>query len=637
MKLALASLAGVILLDGLPAALAHPAAPAPTPACPALIVGYYPYWNEDYRADKIPYHLLTHVFHAFLQPQADGSLLAPPGPPTYLEPELIANAHAAGVKVIASVGGWDEVADANFRAIAASPSLRAAFAGNLEAFCRAHGYDGIDLDWESPQDASDRENQTLMVRAIRETFSAASAPAPSWSLTMAVGGSDESGQWNDYTALDEYITFYNLMAYDGHGDWSGHMGHNEPLEPGGDPYDDVSVHATVDYLVVARGISPPKIVLGLPFYGYRWPKVEALYEACSPCAAYQENYRAIAPLIGAGWTAHWDAAASVPYLTCDAGEGVISYDDALSIPAKVAYGIAERGLAGVFSWEISADYTDGRQPLLEATHGAVLSACGFSPTPTPLPAPSRRRPVLEPGDYNGDGTSDIAVFRGTSGLWAVRNVTRVYFGVSSDALAPGDYNGDGTTDIVVFRPPTGLWAARNLTRLYHGSSADAPVAGDYDGNGTCDVAIFRESAGLWSLRDLTRAYFGASGDVPVPGYYAVGGGCGIAVFRRSTGLWSVRDLTRIYFGSSADEVVPGDYAGAGAWAAAVFRASSGLWSVRNLTRLYFGSSTDQPVPADFRGDDRDNVGIFRDSSGLWALRDLTRVYFGSTGDSPVTR
>ncbi len=630
--MAVAFLAGLIAAAPRPAA-ARTGAPTPTPACPAIILGYYPCWNEDYRADKIPYHLLTHVFHAFLQPQADGTLLAPAGPPPYLEPELIANAHAAGVRVIASVGGWDEAADANFRAIAASASLRSAFAGNLEAFCRAYGYDGVDLDWESPRDAADRANQTLMVRAIRETFSAASSPAPSWSLTMAVGGSDWSGRWNDYAALDEYISFYNLMAYDGHGDWSGHMGHNEPLEPGGDPYDDVSVHASVDYLAVARAVPPAKIVLGLPFYGYRWPTVETLYEACSPCHAYQEDYHAIAPLIGAGWTTRWDSAASVPYLTRDDGEGVISYDDGLSIAAKVDYGIAGRGLGGVFAWEISADCADGRQPLLEAMHGAVLGACGLSPTPTP----SMRWHIAESGDYDGDGTSDLAVFRPSRGGWMVREITRDCFGSSSDIPLCGDYNGDGTTEYGFFRPSVCLWAIKNVTCRHFGTAADIVVSGDYDGDGACELGIFRGSSGLWSIAGMTRVCFGSAGDLPIPGSYGTGDRKEIAIFRGSSGMWAVRYLTRFYFGSSSDDLVPGDYSGAGKWEAAISRPTSGLWSIRHVTRIYLGGTGDWARPGDYDGDGVDDAAIFRESAGMWSVRNLSRVYFGATGDIPVTR
>ena len=80
-------------------------------------------------------------------------------------------------------------------------------------------------------------------------------------------------------------------------------------------------------------------------------------------------------------------------------------------------------------------------------------------------------------DFNGDGTNDIGIFRSSSGLWAIRGVTRVYFGSSDDDPMPGDYNGDGTVDIGLFRPASGLWAIRGITRVYFGGSNDEPLAG----------------------------------------------------------------------------------------------------------------------------------------------------------------
>ncbi len=74
------------------------------------------------------------------------------------------------------------------------------------------------------------------------------------------------------------------------------------------------------------------------------------------------------------------------------------------------------------------------------------------------------------GDFNGDGTSEIAVYR--EGLWAVRDLTRVYFGTSGDSPIPGDYNGDGSKDIGIFRPSNGLWAIRDLPRVYFGRVSD---------------------------------------------------------------------------------------------------------------------------------------------------------------------
>ena len=54
-------------------------------------------------------------------------------------------------------------------------------------------------------------------------------------------------------------------------------------------------------------------------------------------------------------------------------------------------------------------------------------------------------------------------------------MTRAYFGTAGDQARPGDYSGNGTDDIAVFRPTSGLWAVRGLTRVYFGGSSDLPV------------------------------------------------------------------------------------------------------------------------------------------------------------------
>ena len=240
-------------------------------------------------------------------------------------------------------------------------------------------------------------------------------------------------------------------------------------------------------------------------------------------------------------------------------------------------------------------------------------------------------------DFNGDGTSDIAIFRDTSGLWAVRGITRSYFGASMDWPEPADYNGDGTTDLGIFRASSGLWAIRGITRVYFGGGYDLPIPGDYNGDGTAVPGIFRASSGLWAIRGITRVYFGGTGDTASPGYYNSDDSLDIGIFRSNPGLWAIRGITRVYFGGSADTAKPGDYNGDGAWEPAVFRASSGLWAVRGITRAYFGSSIDEAIPADYNGDNSDTPGIFRSTSGLWAARGTTRIYFGGVGDIPVTR
>ena len=239
-------------------------------------------------------------------------------------------------------------------------------------------------------------------------------------------------------------------------------------------------------------------------------------------------------------------------------------------------------------------------------------------------------------DYSGTGRDSLGIFRPSAGLWAVRGITRRYFGTLGDTVVPGDYNGDGTASAGIFRAPQRLWAVPGNTRVYFGITGDNAVSGDYNGDGCSDIAVFRNASGLWAVRGVTRAYFGNSGDTPLPADFNGDGKCDIGVFRKASGLWSVRGITRVYFGSAAHRPIPADYNGDGRADPAVFSGTSGLWAVKGVTRAYFGGSNDIPLPADFNGDGTADLALFRPATGLWAVKGITRIYFGRSGDIPVS-
>jgi len=238
-------------------------------------------------------------------------------------------------------------------------------------------------------------------------------------------------------------------------------------------------------------------------------------------------------------------------------------------------------------------------------------------------------------DFNGDGTGDVAVFRGATGLWAVRNLSRFYFGGAGDYPVPLNYNSSSASVAAIFRPSSGLWAVRGGPRIYYGGSQDQPVTGDFNGDGLDEIGIFRPSSGLWAIRNRTRIYFGSSGDAPVPGDYDGDGTAEAGIFRSNSGLWALRGISRVYFGGSSDLPVPADYNSDGLDEIGIFRGGSGLWAIRGVTRSYFGGSGDVPQPFNITGDGSDKISVFRPNSGLWAIKGVSRLYYGGLVDFPI--
>ena len=134
--------------------------------------------------------------------------------------------------------------------------------------------------------------------------------------------------------------------------------------------------------------------------------------------------------------------------------------------------------------------------------------------------------ILDNGDFNGDGTSDIATFRPDTGLWSIKDITEITFGEQTDLPVNGDYDGDGTTEVATFDRMATLWRVRGVTQFYFDSpgieneydciySKDIPAPGDFNGDGTTDAAVYRPSESLWSIRGITSFSFGNHMDLPV--------------------------------------------------------------------------------------------------------------------------
>jgi hypothetical protein len=215
-------------------------------------------------------------------------------------------------------------------------------------------------------------------------------------------------------------------------------------------------------------------------------------------------------------------------------------------------------------------------------------------------------------DYDNDGISDVSFFY--NGIWKISGKTDLNFGKEGDLAAPADYNGDGQTDLAVFRPSEGKFYIQGGKVVVLGKEGDVPVCGDYDGDGFAEVAVYRPSTLTWYFDGLDSIKFGHKNGVPVPADYDGDGMLDVGIFRKDNSMWqtSLGNIPLQLKHVPGDVPVPGDYDGDGRADMAVYRPSTGEWIVdRSKGTIRFGKQGDVPVPGNYVAGGKTIPAVYR--------------------------
>ncbi|MDO3642371.1 glycoside hydrolase family 18 protein [Mucilaginibacter sp. L3T2-6] len=356
------SLAGLLLLliTALPA-LAQPGK--------HVIIGYVGGFHGLIDTTMVHAKKLTHINYAFVNVKNNRAFLTNIKTDTTNFKNLVKlKKDNPKLKVLISIGGW--AWSKNFSDAVLTDTSRTAFAASAVDIVRKYHLDGVDIDWEYPNDigdgnvfrSADKQNYTLMFKALRKELNKLEKETGNkMFLTAAVGGFKRFTLNTEMDKVARYLNYINLMSYDYFQD-SLHISVHHTNLYGSKKYNpafDSGDKAVNDFMTA--GVPAKKLVLGVAFYGHSSRVIDTTANGLGiktdgkmRAGGYTFIKDSLVDNPASGLKYYRDLDAGAPYLFNPVTRQFITYDDEWSIKNKCDY-VNRKKLAGVMFWEYSSD------------------------------------------------------------------------------------------------------------------------------------------------------------------------------------------------------------------------------------------------------------------------------------------
>jgi chitinase len=339
----------------------------PVQAQPLRIIGYYAGPPEN--VQTIHAEKLTHLIFCFGGLKGADFALRSAADTQCIRNMVALKQQNPRLRVMLSLGGWGGCASCS--EVFSSDENRHRFAESVREITDYFQTDGIDLDWEYPvvsgfpghrRHPDDKDNFSALLKALHE------ANPPPFEISFAAGGyTAYIDSAIDWTAIQPYTDFINIMSYDLVHGYSRTSGHHTPLYS--TPQQTESTDHAVK-LLLQKGVPSPMLVIGAAFYG-RYFRIDEgnpinLYQPCRFDHAFSYAHAADSLSEQNGFRHYWDNTAQAPYALNEKRALLATYDDERSVALKTRYAL-QHSLGGIMFWQLMDDLP--QQRLLKVIHG----------------------------------------------------------------------------------------------------------------------------------------------------------------------------------------------------------------------------------------------------------------------------
>ncbi len=301
------------------------------------VFGWHPYWASPTAYAGYDYSVLSHIgYFSYETDTATGGYLTVRG---WTTTPVIDTAHKHGVKVAIVVTnfGYD-----NNDKILSDTARQTVMIGTLISLLESRNGDGVNFDFEGVRGAQ-RSN---LLQFIQRAASRIKAQIPSAEISMATPAVDWDSAF-DLPQLSQACDYLILMGYDYYWSGSATAGPVAPLD--GEQYDVTS--SVASYL--KAGVSPGKLLLGVPWYGYDWPVIGSRRKSLATGSGVGYPYQTLEPEAQAHGKI-FDPTTEVPWFSYQTSSQWHQawYDDSTSLALKYQFA-GSKSLGGIGIWALS--------------------------------------------------------------------------------------------------------------------------------------------------------------------------------------------------------------------------------------------------------------------------------------------